>query len=153
MRERPIVVTDSDERRLRALLGAQSEAVLRDQAHLRELNSELERALILQAEEVPAEVIIMHSRIRVLDLEHRKRSDFTLVFPADADVTARRISVLAPLGTALLGFREGDEVEWMMPGGVRRLRVERVRQPPARESRRCAPTARLATNPTAAMVT
>lgn len=132
MRKRPIVVTEPDERKLRWLL-RQSEESMRDQTHLQELQSELERALILRAEEVPADVITMHSQVRVLDLESRHRSDYTVVFPLESDISARRISVLAPLGTALLGFREGDDVEWMMPGGMRRLRVESVHQPAARE--------------------
>jgi len=149
MRERPIVVTESDERRLRGLLGGQSKQSLRDQAHLQELSSELGRALILQAEEVPADVITMHSRVRVLDLERCRRSAFTLVYPLEADVAAKRISVVAPLGTALLGFREGDDVEWMMPGGIRRLRVERVRQPRASDSAREMPRTPLSSEPLA----
>ncbi len=131
MRRRHIVVSESDERRLRGLLGAHMEASMHDQAHLEELRSELERAVVVQPEGIPAEVITMNSRIRVLDLDRRKRCDYTLVYPSEADVAARRISVLAPLGTALLGFRKGDELEWTMPGGVRRLRVERVSQPGA----------------------
>lgn len=153
MRGRAIVVTESDERRLRALLAEQSEDSLRDQAHLRELRSELERALILRAGEVPADVITMHSRVRVLDLERRRRSDYTLVFPLEADVSAKRISVLAPLGTALLGFRQGDDVEWMMPGGMRRLRVERVRQPAARDFERVASRAPFSSDPITVAVT
>jgi regulator of nucleoside diphosphate kinase len=131
MRRRHIVVSESDERRLRGLLAVHMENSVRDSAHLEELRSELERAVVMQPEAIPAEVITMNSRIRVLDLDHRKRCDYTLVFPTEADVEARRISVLAPLGTALLGFRKGDELEWAMPGGVRRLRVERVSQPGA----------------------
>jgi regulator of nucleoside diphosphate kinase len=129
MRERPIVVTESDVRRLRELLARQSETSIRDQAHLQQLQSELERALVLTWAETPADVVTMHSQVRVLDLESGDKSDYTLVFPPEADVPARRLSVLAPLGTALLGFREGDEIEWMMPGGMRRLCIERVHQP------------------------
>ncbi len=55
-----------------------------------------------------------------------------LVFPAQADIGAQRLSVLAPVGTALLGYREGDEVEWLTPGGLRRLRIEKVIQPSSR---------------------
>jgi regulator of nucleoside diphosphate kinase len=136
MRKRPIVVTESDERILRGLLSRQTEESMRDQAHLLELHSELERACILPVDELPADVITLHSQIRLLDLERRRRIDYTLVLPLESDVSVRRISVLAPLGTALLGFREGDEVEWMMPGGMRRLRIERVRQPASRNVER-----------------
>lgn len=147
MRKRPIVVTESDEQKLRGLLSRQTEESMRDQAHLLELHSELERALILEAEELPADVITMHSQVRVLDLERRRRSDYTLVFPLESDVSAKRISVLAPLGTALLGFRKGDDVEWMMPGGVRRLRVEHVRQPASRAFQRVVPRAPASAGP------
>jgi regulator of nucleoside diphosphate kinase len=131
MRERPLVVTESDARRLRGLLDQQSQTSIRDQAHLQQLQAELERALVLVWEETPTDVVTMHSEVRVLDLESGERSDYALVFPLEADATAKRISVIAPLGTALLGFREGDVVEWTMPGGRRRLRIERVQQPVA----------------------
>jgi regulator of nucleoside diphosphate kinase len=124
----PIVISEADERSIRRLLGVQSSASLHDQGHLQELTSELERAQVLEGEEIPADVITMHSQVRVLDLESCWKSDLTLVFPSEADIEANQISVLAPLGTALLGLREGDEVQWRMPGGVRRLRIERVRQ-------------------------
>jgi regulator of nucleoside diphosphate kinase len=92
---------------------------------------ELERALVLEADELTPDVITMHARVDVLDLTSGARDEWTLVYPAEADLSAHRISVLAPLGTALLGYREGDELEWKMPGGLRRLRVEKVRQPKA----------------------
>lgn len=129
MREHAIVVTELDARRLRELLAQQSETAIRDQVHLQQLQSELERALVLTWAETPTDIVTMHSEVRILDLESGDQSDYTLVFPLEADVSARRLSVLAPLGTALLGFREGDTIEWTMPGGVRRLCIERVHQP------------------------
>jgi regulator of nucleoside diphosphate kinase len=68
----------------------------------------------------------MNSRAELLDLESRERMDFTLVFPIDADIEAGRISVLAPLGTAMLGYRVGDEIIWKVPYGTRRLKVTAV---------------------------
>ena len=128
MRDRPIIIPSSDAARLRGLLAARA-AAAQDHAHLQKLSVELERALVLDSDEVPSHVITMHSRANVLDLMSGARHEWTLVFPAEADVSAHRISVLAPLGTALLGYREGDDVEWEMPGGLRRLRVEKVQQP------------------------
>lgn len=139
MRERSIVVTEVDARRLRGLLARQNEAPTRDWAHLQVLKSELERARVLLSEEVPADVVTMHSEVRVRDLATGEQDNYTLVFPLEADVLAKRISVLAPLGTALLGFREGDTLEWMMPGGMRRLRIERVHQTITEESESLAP--------------
>ena len=128
MRNRPIVITRTDAARLRELLARRARAA-RDQGHLEELAEELERARIAERDEVPADVITIHSRVHVLDLVSGERRELTLVLPLESDASAGRISVLAPLGTALLGYRAGDEVEWQMPGGLRRLRVERVLPP------------------------
>ncbi len=127
MRNHPIFVTEPDALRLRDLLAARSSAV-RDQDHLHGLTVELERATVLEPRRVPSDVVTMQAHVEVLDLMSGERRELTLVFPWQADVSAGRISVLAPLGTALLGYREGDEVEWAMPGGLRRLRIEKVRQ-------------------------
>jgi regulator of nucleoside diphosphate kinase len=132
-------VSESDADRLRALLGARDESA-HDQAHLHELEAELERAIVRLAEEVPADVITMQARVRVRDLATGSEEEYTLVLPAEADIAARRISVLAPLGTALLGYREGDEVEWRMPGGLRRLAIVKVTRVSDREA--AAPGAR-----------
>jgi regulator of nucleoside diphosphate kinase len=131
MRNHPIFVSESDAGRLGDLLAARARAV-RDQDHLHELCVELERAIVLDPGRVPGDVITMQARVQILDLTSGERRELTLVFPWQADISARRISVLAPLGTALLGHREGDEVEWAMPGGLRRLRIEKVRQPSPR---------------------
>ena len=69
------------------------------------------------------------SLVRVLDLDTGKRRVITLVLPSDADAAQHRISVLAPIGAALLGLRAGDDVEWGTPGDVRRLHIEHVVQP------------------------
>lgn len=125
MREQPIVISEPDARVLRGLLMARS-APSRDQEHLEELRLELERAQVVAPGQISPNVVTMHKLVRILDLSSGKRQELTLVSPAEADVSARRISVLAPLGTALLGYCEGDEVEWLMPGGIRRLRIEAV---------------------------
>jgi regulator of nucleoside diphosphate kinase len=125
MRKQPIVITQADAVRLRALLAARRSSE-RDQEHLHELEMELERARIAALDEVPHSVIAIDSRVGVLDLVSGERRELTLVLPRESDAARGRISVLAPLGTALLGYRVGDEVEWQMPGGWRRMRIESV---------------------------
>jgi regulator of nucleoside diphosphate kinase len=139
MPEQSIMVTSLDARRLQDLLARESNASIRDETHLRQLEGELERATVFQWDETPKDVVTMHSEVRVFDLESGEGTLYTLVFPSEADIAAKRISVLAPLGTALLGFREGDTVEWIMPGGKRRLRIESVRQPERPAEIRAAP--------------
>jgi regulator of nucleoside diphosphate kinase len=126
MRDQPIVITQTDAARLRDLLAARASSE-RDHEHLHELAMELERARIASFDEVPENVITIHSHVQVLDLVSGERRELTLVLPTESDAGAGRISVLAPLGTALLGYRAGDDVEWQMPGGLRRMRIESVR--------------------------
>jgi regulator of nucleoside diphosphate kinase len=126
MSDRRILVTEDDMDRLRDLVHASRRSARRDQNHLAELDRELDRAEVVAAADVPADVVTMHSVVRVRDLDTDARVDYRLVFPADADIERRRISVLAPIGTALIGYRAGDRIEWTTPGGKRRLQVEAV---------------------------
>ena len=128
MRNQPIVIGEDQMSRLQAVLGPRDHGG-RDRHHMQELREELERAVVLSSEDLPADVVTVGTRVRVRDVKSGERREMTLVYPEHADVDARRISVLAPLGTALLGYREGDEVEWVMPGGLTRLDIERVDRP------------------------
>ena len=125
-----IIVNKSDLDRLRAILGSRSKSA-RDHEHLLDLRAELEQAQVVRDEEMPSDVVTLQSRVRVRDRATGMVSNYTVVSPAQTDVSSGHVSVLAPLGTALLGYREGDEVEWQMPGGIRRLLIERVTQPEA----------------------
>jgi regulator of nucleoside diphosphate kinase len=119
-------VTEFDHERLRKLLEGTRSWSSRDRDHLEQLDEELRRAHVVPATDIPPEVVTMNTRLRVRDLDSGKDMVFTLVFPSDADVEHGKISVLAALGTAVLGFRRGDIFEWRMPGRVRRLQVEQV---------------------------
>jgi regulator of nucleoside diphosphate kinase len=123
-----IVITKSDVERLRSILGTRSGSP-RDRGYLLDLREELEQARIVDAKEVSADVVTLQSEVRVRDNDTGVSTAYTVVLPAQANPTSGRVSVLAPLGTALLGYREGDEIEWQMPDGVRRFQIEKVRQP------------------------
>jgi regulator of nucleoside diphosphate kinase len=126
MGQRQILITRDDMARLRELVRAGRRASRRDQSHLAELDRELDRAEIIETEDLSSDVVTMHSAVRVRDLDSGRSVVYTLAFPADADIEKQRISVLAPIGTALIGYRAGDHVEWRTPGGTKRLQIEEV---------------------------
>ena len=126
MKSHSIIVADDDMDRLSGLVRALKNSLFRDQLQLESLEQALESAEETSSERVPRDVIRMNSSIRVLDLDTRKKELYTLVFPDNADITSSRISVLAPVGLALLGRKQGDVIETNVPGGARRLRVDRV---------------------------
>lgn len=126
MQNRTIFITEADRNKLTNLVEARKRLSTLDQEHLWMLEKELGRAEVVNSEDISPDVITMHSQVHIKDLDNGKETDYTLVFPADADISRNRISVLAPIGTALLGYREGDVIEWRVPGGLRKLRVEHV---------------------------
>jgi regulator of nucleoside diphosphate kinase len=94
--------------------------------YLNKLEHELDRAEVVDSKDIPMDVITMRSKVRLRDLDTHKEMIFSLVFPNEADVDEGRISVLAPVGTAMIGYRVGDVIEWDVPSGPRRLKVEEV---------------------------
>ena len=126
MKERAIYMTEFDMERIRRLLDGTRVWSAKDRDFLQDLEQELDRAVVVSPQEVPADVVTMNSQVRVLDLDAGKEMVLRLVFPSDADYENGRVSVIAPVGTALLGYRAGDTVEWKVPGGVRRLKIESV---------------------------
>ena len=135
MKQSNILITAQDMERLRPLLDPARKSLSRDQEHLEMLEQELDRAQIVSLFQVPVDVVTMNSKVRLKDLDTGKDSTYTLVFPRDADIVQGKISVLAPIGTAILGYRVGDVIEWRVPGRTRRLQVEEVLyQPEAAEA-------------------
>ncbi len=95
------------------------------------LAEELDRAKVVDAKDIPKDVVTMNSKVTFMDLETDQESNVTLVFPPDANADERKVSVLAPIGSALIGLRIGQEIEWPMPNGkVRRVRVTGVEYQP-----------------------
>ena len=126
MEPRDIYITDFDLTRLRELLGVGISFPERDRESLEALQGELDRAHIIEPTAVPHDVVTMNSRVRLTDVETNEKQVYTVVFPSEANVEQRKISILAPIGTALLGYRVGDTVEWPVPGGIKKLRIDEV---------------------------
>lgn len=91
------------------------------------LGEELSRAIVMPADQVPVNVVRMHSRVIYLDESNGATREVELSFPEDADIKYGKISVLSPVGAALLGLQEGQTIDWPFPNGQsRRLKVVSV---------------------------
>lgn len=126
---RTILISKSDLERLKALL-ASARKFLRNcgPEHLNALEEQLEQAKVTAEERIPGNVITMNRRAVVLDLDAGKKFEYVVVFPRDADVARGKISVLAPIGAAMLGGRVGEVVEGRVPAGIRRFKIEAVQR-------------------------
>lgn len=126
MEERKIYITMNDAERLRQLIRGTIAPGDHERIYLKMLTEELLRAEIVESQKIPRDVVTMNSLVKFRDMETREIYIYSIVYPANADFENGKISVLAPIGMALLGYRVGDVVEWPVPAGMRRLKVEEV---------------------------
>jgi len=126
MKPRKICITEADKRRLEELVAVAGEFGGRARNDLEALAQELARADIVDPKDVRPDVVTMNSRVVLQDVNTHEEMNYVLVFPKDANVDAGAISVLAPIGTAILGYSMGDIIEWPVPAGRRRIRIEKV---------------------------
>ena len=131
MNTRPKVIMSSrDADRLETLLNSLSDEAFPGKA---ELEAELARAKIVKPKDVPSTVVSMNSTVKFRVESSSEEFNLTLVYPKDMDSSGDKISILAPVGSALLGLSHGDEIEWPKPGGgLLRVRIEEIVYQPER---------------------
>ena len=122
----PIHITSRDKQLLEELIAEATALRSEPRADLTALAEELKRAVVVQPHEIPEDVITMDTRAEILDVDTGETTTFTLVFPSRANIDDGKISVIAPIGAGMLGYRTGDEFEWRVPAGIRRMRVTKI---------------------------
>lgn len=122
-----IYITKIDHERLGNLIKRiRNQEDLANFAYIERLEEELENAEIVAPEEVPPEVVTMRSKVKLKDLDTGEEVIYSIVFPSEANAGEGKISILAPLVTALLGKKRGDTVEFQAPSRLRRLKIEKI---------------------------
>jgi regulator of nucleoside diphosphate kinase len=129
----PLVISSHDARRIEALLAS---PIGKASPVAESLEAELLRAELREPADMPADVVTMNSQLVCVDEDSGTQRVIRLVYPADADADKGQVSVLAPVGAALLGLSVGSSIQWPVPGGrSTRLRVERVLDQPEAQGR------------------
>ncbi len=126
MDEKVIYITEQDRKRLLDLIMDAQSGGYRGSVYLEKLRGELDRAQIVPSREIPGDIITMNSRVALVDLDTQEEEIYTLVYPENANTSEGKVSILAPVGTAMLGYRVGDVFEWEVPAGKRRLKVDKI---------------------------
>lgn len=126
MNQKTIHITELDRQRLIDLIVEAQSGEYRGSVYLEKLRGELNRAQIVPPQQIPGDVITMNSKVVLRDLDGGEDETYTLVYPEQSNAAEGKISVLAPIGTAMLGYRIGDVFEWEVPAGKRRLRIEKI---------------------------
>lgn len=122
---RTICITEADKKRLKELLGVAREFGSQ-RNDLEKLAQELARAEIVESKDVRPDVVTMNSRVILEDVSTGEEMNYALVFPKDANIETGAISILAPIGTAILGYSTRDIIEWTVPSGTRRIRIKEI---------------------------
>ncbi|QEG41970.1 nucleoside diphosphate kinase regulator [Roseimaritima ulvae] len=133
MARRKIILNQDDHERLQELLHSAFANAFGDKPYLRDLRGELDTARVVDVQDVPQDVVTMDSIVRLRDMQSHELETYTLVYPDEADIAAGKLSVLAPIGTAILGYQVGDVVRWKVPSGISRWRIEELVYQPERD--------------------
>lgn len=124
-----ILLTERDYLRIRHILSFQNSD------NYENLEIEIERAKIIGSDEAPNDLVTMNSKVKFMTVQDNKTMTVTLVYPSEANFAEGKISILAPLGSALIGLRVNQEINWMFPDGkTKTLKIlEVIYQPEANQ--------------------
>ncbi len=126
MEDRKLYISQYDQARLEEMIQQARRQQYRGSRDLRELQTLINMAEIVPDGQIPKDVAMMGSVVSVRDLDTEREQTYTLVWPEQTDLNEGKVSILAPMGAALLGRREGAEFDWVVPQGIRHLKIMKV---------------------------
>lgn len=126
MSDKSIYITDNDMKKLRGLVNSSRKSRNENDKYLQELEGELNRAKVVTPQEIPSNVVTMNSEVHLRDLNTKEETIYRIVYPNQADADKGYISILAPIGTALLGYSVGDIIEWKIPAGIAKWQIIKI---------------------------
>jgi regulator of nucleoside diphosphate kinase len=130
MERKHLYLSDEDMATLREVIGDARRSGYEPREDLNKLEEELTSMKVIAEQQVPRDVVTMNSQVRLKNLDSGDEFELALVFPEQADLDQDRISVLAPLGMAVLGRKVGEVFDWVIPSGRHHYRVEEILSQP-----------------------
>lgn len=124
-----VILLKSDFVILNDYMKNQSGMQVNEKDNFMKLNEEIHKAELVEPENFPADVVRLDSTVVVRDLQTKRDMTITVVMPQNADIKQKKVSVLAPVGTALIGFRKGKKVSWKVPSGSKEFMIMDVKNP------------------------
>ncbi len=125
-----VCITKLDLDRLSRYISINDSRESRDSNHLVFLGDKIRKAKIVDLNRIAPEVITMNSQVGLKDIDTDSEMYVTLVFPDDSNIEQGKLSVLSPIGTAILGHSQGNVIEWQGPSAVRRIQIMKVAHRP-----------------------
>ncbi|MDB5203330.1 MAG: transcription elongation factor GreAB [Ferruginibacter sp.] len=122
IQQNPVVISESDYQ----LLKTYTDRMPQQDGEMT-LAQELKRAIVVKQAALPPNTIAINSAVTIMDLDSGRLREFVLVMPEHANFKEGRVSILTPMGAALIGFRKGEELSWKVPLGIKRFKVTEVK--------------------------
>jgi regulator of nucleoside diphosphate kinase len=124
--ETPVILLKNDFEILNGYVKNLQGMQVNEKENFSKLYEEIKKAQILDGEDFPDDIVRLNSTVVIKDLKTKRDMKITIVLPQKADIKQRKVSVLAPIGTALIGFRKGQTVSWQVPAGKKDFRILEV---------------------------
>lgn len=121
-----IILNKLDYARINRCIQVQKELKSISDSETERLLEELKRARIVEPQEVPDNIVTMNSVVKISFPDLNKHVQLKLVYPHEARIQEWKISILSPIAHALLGYKVGDIIEWLVPGGITRIRIDDI---------------------------
>jgi regulator of nucleoside diphosphate kinase len=118
-----LVIRKDDYNLLISYLTRASRKAVSDRRNAEDLQAELKKAKLVNKDDFPPDVVGLNSTVRIKPEDKNEIMEFMLVTPDKANIKEKRISVMAPIGTALIGFRKGQKIKWQVPAGKRTFTI------------------------------
>lgn len=128
-----ITITKLDYSRIKSSINEAKQSKSISVADADALMNELDSANVVQSEKVPGDVVTMNSIVKISFLNSQKQIEFQIVYPGKANLKEKKISIFSPIATGLLGYKTGDEIEWIVPAGPTKIRIDEIIYQPEAE--------------------
>ena len=121
-----VIITKQDFNKIhRSITDAKSRNSIKPE-EAEKLLAELKSAKIVEQEEVEGDIVTMNSIVKIHFQNNKTTMEFQLVYPAEADIKERKISIFSSVAAALIGYRVGDEIDWLIPSGMTKIVIDEV---------------------------
>lgn len=129
MENKEIFMVEDDVNLIKKMTSDNGSVYGSNRKYFEQLIKEVSRATVIKKEQAPAGLVRINSKVEIIDEQSGEKTIFKLVLPQEASPDDDKVSVLAPIGTAVIGYRENDVIEWKVPLGIMRIRLNKVENP------------------------
>jgi regulator of nucleoside diphosphate kinase len=121
-----LIINSLDYSRIKKCISDAKQFKSINEAEAAKLMSELNSAKIVKPESIPSDVVTMNSIVKLSFLNNNKQVQFQIVYPENANLKENKISIFSPIATALIGYKISDEIEWIVPAGLTKMRIDDI---------------------------